>query len=97
MSSLHVPGGGKFVPLEPRHWLYVGCPTTTPSTMTWIVEPSVGMMFGPGVSAQPKIVIVPDTVAPCPGVSSVPNGSTDDWFVPVTVRDPSSVTLLLAS
>ena len=34
------------------------------------------MMFGPGVRAQPKIVIVPDTVAPCPGVSSVPNGRT---------------------
>jgi hypothetical protein len=32
--------------------------------MTWIVEPSVGMMFGPGVRAQPKIARVPETVAP---------------------------------
>jgi hypothetical protein len=49
---------------------------------TLIVDPFVGItmsepsavVLASGVMAQPKLAIVPATVWPCPGVSSVPNG-----------------------
>ena len=54
-------------------------------------------MFGCGVSAHPKLVMVPDTVCPWPGVSIVPNGVValallaTMVFVPRDTVAPSSV------
>ena len=56
-----------------------------------MVLPSIGIIFGCGVSAHPKFTTVPDTVAPWPGVSIVPNGRSDALFAPVTCRVPMSV------
>jgi hypothetical protein len=47
-----------------------------PSMCTSIVEPSRGIILGWGLGAQPKLMTLPETVAPCPGVSIVPNGNT---------------------
>src|ERR1043166_277554 len=69
-----------------RYWLYTGCPSTCPSTVTQIVEPSAGITYGCWVSAQPKLITVPDTVAPCPGVSRVPNGLVAGALSPRMVR-----------
>ena len=65
---------GKSAAMSGRRWLYDGWPTITPSIYTSIVEPSEGIVFGCGVSAQPKLMTTPETVAPCAGVSMVPNG-----------------------
>src|SRR5437667_4378383 len=73
-----------------RYWLYTGCPSTCPSTVTQIVDPSVGITYGCWVSAQPKLITVPDTVAPCPGVSMVPNGLVACALSTVMVRVPKS-------
>ena len=42
--------------------------------MTWMVDPSIGITFGCGVSAHPKLMIVPEIVSPCNGVSIAPKG-----------------------
>ena len=42
---------------------------------TSMVEPSVAMVRGSGVSAHPKFVMTPETVSPCAGVSIVPKGT----------------------
>jgi hypothetical protein len=50
------------------------------------------MNAGCGVSAQPKLTIVPDTVWPAAGVSIIPNGTVDVELDAVNVRpgtDPS--------
>ena len=52
-----------------------------------MVDPSSGMILGCGVSAQPKLMNVPDTVAPCSGVSMVPNGLVAWALAHVIVRE----------
>src|SRR3954470_1524726 len=44
---------------------------------------------GPGVSAQPKLVTLPETVAPGPGVSIAPNGFAALTLSMVIVLVPS--------
>jgi hypothetical protein len=58
---------------------------------TLIVEPSVGLIFGFGVSAQPKFVTIPETVATWPGVSIVPNGNTLPAFCVTIVLNAMTV------
>ena len=55
-----------------------------------IVDPSIGMIFGCGVSAHPKLTKpVPDATPPCDGVSIDPNGRVAVAFAQVIVRDPN--------
>jgi hypothetical protein len=51
-----------------------------------MVLPLVGIVAGVGVSAQPKLTMVPDTVSPCSGVSIVPNGFGEDALAAVIRR-----------
>src|SRR5215831_13723798 len=62
-----------------------------PSMRTSMVDPSNGITAGFGVSAQPKLTIVPETVSPGPGVSIDPNGDVAFAFEQVIVRVPRSV------
>ena len=47
---------GNSVAMSARKLLYVGRPTGRPSMKTMIVDPSVGIVLGCGVSAHPKFV-----------------------------------------
>ena len=49
------------------------------------------MLPGRAASAQPKLVMVPETVSPCRGVSMVPNGLLLAAFANVSVFEPRSV------
>ncbi len=82
-----------------RARLYTGLPSDCPSTKTKIVDPLTGMMHGwlaaghptvGGVSAHPKLVTLPDIVAPWPGVSIAPNGSVAAALFTVMVFVPRS-------
>src|SRR5207237_10148555 len=89
-APLLFAGPGNPIAMSLRYWLYTGCPSTCPSMVTQIVEPSARITYGCWVSAQPKLITVPDTVAPCPGVSSVPNGLVACALSTVIVRVPKS-------
>src|SRR6185436_6252 len=69
----------------------VGDPIDTLSTSTEIVDSSVGIDAGGGVSTHPKFGETPLTVPPCDGVSIAPNGCVAVAFVQVITFDPSSV------
>jgi hypothetical protein len=59
-----------------------------------IVEPSVGIVFGKGVSAHPKFTkFVPDAPPPWVGVSIAPNGFVAWALSQVIVRVPNSCVL----
>ena len=59
--------------------------------ITRIVDPLTGIVFGSGVSAQPKLMkLVPEAVPPWSGVSSVPKGNVAVAFAHVIVRVPNT-------
>jgi hypothetical protein len=49
-----------------------------------------GIAFPGGVSAHPRLTIVPLTASPCAGALIVPNGLVAAALLNVTVRRPSS-------
>ena len=70
-----------------------GCPTTTPSTSTEIVDPSIGTIFGCCVSAQPKLTYRARRDLGPRGVSIDPNGVVAAALFDANDREPTHARL----